>query len=281
MSGGLLDPTAVRALGASIGLRPSKRWGQNFVVDANTVRRLVTLAGVGDGSQVLEVGPGLGSLTLGLLDAGASVTAVEIDPALAGLLPRTVADRMPGAAGRCRVIEGDALALMPDDLPDRPATLVANLPYNVAVPVILTLLERFETLASGLVMVQLEVAQRLVATPGSRVYGAPSAKLAWYADAALAGTVPASVFWPVPNVESGLVRFTRRRPPATTAGRREVFAVVDASFTQRRKMLRSALAGLGGSGVVAALEAAGVAPTARGETLGIAQFAAIAEQMRI
>jgi len=273
---GLLDPSAVRALAASVGLRPSKRWGQNFVVDANTVRRLVSLAGVGPGDAVLEVGPGLGSLTLGLLDAGADVTAVEIDPSLAGLLPQTVAERLPEANPRLHVMARDALRLDRADVPGRPQTLVANLPYNVAVPVLLTLLERFESIAAGLVMVQLEVARRLTAAPGSRVYGAPSAKLAWFAAAEFAGTVPASVFWPVPNVESGLVRFARRRPPAI-APRERVFAVVDAAFAQRRKMLRSALAGLAEAAAVrAALDAAGVDSAARGETLGIEQFAAIA-----
>ena len=273
MSGGLLDPTSVRALATSIGLRPSKHWGQNFVVDANTVRRIVALAGVGPGDAVLEVGPGLGSLTLGLLDTGASVTAVEIDPALATRLSLTVGQRMPEAAGRLHVITGDALKLKPSDCEaQEPTALVANLPYNVAVPVVLTLLQRFESLTSGLVMVQLEVAQRLVATPGSRVYGAPSAKLAWFCDADLAGRVPATVFWPVPNVESGLVRLARHAPPETTATRAQVFAVIDAAFAQRRKMLRSMFG-------VAALEAAGIDPTARGETLSIAQFATIAEHV--
>ena len=269
---GLLGPAAVRELATAVELTPTKRWGQNFVVDANTVRRLVGLAGVKAGDAVLEVGPGLGSLTLGLLEAGAQVTAVEIDPRLARQLPVTVAQRLPEAAGRLDVIEGDALKLK--SLDSRPTKLVANLPYNVAVPVVLTLLERFDALADGLVMVQLEVAQRLTAEPGSKVYGAPSAKLAWFAGAQFAGTVPASVFWPVPNVGSGLVRFARRPAPSSVP-RDLVFAVVDAAFAQRRKMLRSALAPLGVQ-VGDALEAAGVAPTARGETCTIAQFAAIA-----
>jgi len=233
------------------------------------------LAGVAPGDRVLEVGPGLGSLTLGLLDSGAEVVAVEIDGKLAGLLPSTVAERLPEAAGRLTVVEGDALRL--ERLAAAPAKLVANLPYNVAVPVVLTLLERFESLTDGLVMVQLEVARRLTAAPGSKVYGVPSAKLAWFADAEFAGTVPAGVFWPVPNVESGLVRLTRREPPDTTATREQVFAVIDAAFAQRRKMLRSALASLAPAAVVAgALESAGVSQTARGETLTIGQFAAIA-----
>jgi len=272
----LLTPTDVRALAASIDLVPTKRLGQNFVIDANTVRRLVGLAGVGPGCDVLEIGPGLGSLTLGLLAAGARVTAVEIDPALASLLPQTVAQRLPDRAGDLTVICADALKLAPAEV--RPPTrLVANLPYNVAVPVLLHLLGSFETIEDGLVMVQLEVAQRLTAPPGSRVYGAPSAKLAWYAGAQLAGTVAASVFWPVPNVGSGLVRFARRPAPATAATREQVFAVVDAAFAQRRKMLRGALSSLADApSLLAALEAAGVAPTDRGETIGIGQFAAIA-----
>jgi len=271
---GLLGPAAVRELAASVGLTPTKRWGQNFVVDANTVRRLVALAGVVPGDSVLEVGPGLGSLTLGLLEAGAGVVAVEIDAKLARLLPQTVARRLPEAASRLHVVEGDALRL--ESLDGVPTKLVANLPYNVAVPVVLTLCERFEVLTDGLVMVQLEVARRLTAEPGSRVYGVPSAKLAWFADAEFAGTVPAGVFWPVPNVESGLVRFTRHRPPSDVP-RDRVFAVVDAAFAQRRKMLRSALASIASPPAVAsALEAANVAPTARGETCTIGQFAAIA-----
>jgi len=289
MSDGLLTPSAVRELAASIGLTPTKRWGQNFVVDANTVRRLVGLAGVKPGDVVLEVGPGLGSLTLGLLEAGARVVAVEIDPKLAQLLPQTVAQRLPEAADRLDVIEGDALRLSSVILRGESeangvagsAKLVANLPYNVAVPVVLTLLERFDNLTDGLVMVQLEVARRLTAEPGSKVYGAPSAKLAWFADAEFAGTVPASVFWPVPNVESGLVRFTRHAPPFPTP-RQAVFEVVDAAFAQRRKMLRSALATLASPEVVAqALEAAGVPQTARGETCTVEQFAAIAAALNL
>ena len=276
MSGTLLSPADVRALAASIDLRPTKRWGQNFVIDANTVRRLVALAGIGDGDRVLEVGPGLGSLTLGLLDAGASVVAVEIDHALADLLPGTVATRLPGAD--LTVVCADAMTWASSNSGVR--HLVANLPYNVAVPVLLHLLAELPGIEDGLVMVQLEVAQRLSAAPGSRVYGAPSAKLAWYAGARFAGTVPASVFWPVPNVGSGLVRFTRRAAPVGGVSREAVFAVIDAAFAQRRKMLRSALATLGDAQTIAhALEAAGVEPTARGETLSVQQFAAVASAL--
>jgi 16S rRNA (adenine1518-N6/adenine1519-N6)-dimethyltransferase len=273
----LLGPGDVRALAERLGVRPTKTLGQNFVVDAGTVRRIVRTAGVGPGDAVVEVGPGLGSLTLGLLEAGARVVAVEIDPVLAAELPRTVAAHDPAAAGRLTVLTGDALRLTA--LPGDPAWLVANLPYNVAVPVLLTALERFPGLRGGLVMVQAEVADRLVAGPGSRTYGAPSAKLAWYAAASRAGAVGRTVFWPVPNVDSTLVRFVRRDPPRTAAPREEVFRVIDAAFAQRRKTLRAALAGWAGSAAAAerALTAAGVDPAARGETLGIAEFAAVAQ----
>ncbi len=280
MAEGLLDPRTLRALAAELELRPTKQRGQNFVHDANTVRRIVAASGIGGDDVVLEVGPGLGSLTLGLLEVARHVTAIEIEPSLARSLPRTVAERMPAASGRLTVLEADALGVV--SLPDpQPTAVVANLPYNVSVPVLLHLLERFDGWVRGLVMVQLEVADRLVAGPGSKVYGVPSVKMAWYADAVRAGTVPPTVFWPVPNVDSGLVRITRREPPATTASREAVFAVVDAAFAQRRKMLRAALAGLFGSSAAAsaALEAAGVAPQARGETLGVAEFARVAEQL--
>lgn len=273
---GLLGASDVRSIAESWGIRPTKQWGQNFVVDANTVRRIVRLAGVTEGNVVLEVGPGLGSLTLGLLAAGAHVVAVEIDPVLAEALPDTVARLQPEHVDRLDVIAGDALRLT--DLPRPPNALVANLPYNVAVPVVLHLLATFPTLRTGLVMVQQEVADRLVAAPGSRVYGVPSVKLAWFASAERAGVVPASVFWPVPRVESGLVAFTRHEPPSTAASRTEVFAVVDAAFAQRRKTLRAALAGWAGSSTEAerVLLAAGVDPGARGESLDVGAFARIA-----
>jgi len=273
---GLLGAGDVRALAERWGIRPTKQWGQNFVVDANTVRRIVRLAGVREGDTVLEVGPGLGSLTLGLLAAGASVIAVEIDPVLAEALPDTVARLRPDDAGRLEVLAADALRI--SDLSTPPDALVANLPYNVAVPVVLHLLEICPSLERGLVMVQSEVADRLVAPPGSRTYGVPSVKLAWFAHAERAGAVPASVFWPVPRVESGLVAFTRHDPPASTASRKDVFAVIDAAFAQRRKTLRAALAGWAGSAAAAEsiLVAAGVDPGARGESLDIAAFARIA-----
>lgn len=278
MAEGLLDPRTIRELAEEIGLRPTKQRGQNFVHDANTVRRIVAAAGVTADDVVLEIGPGLGSLTLGVLEAGAQVVAIEIEAALAQRLPRTVAERLPDAVERFRVVEADALTVDVLDDP-QPTRVVANLPYNVSVPVLLHVLARFGTLAAGLVMVQAEVADRLVAAPGSRTYGVPSAKLAWYAAARRVGSVPPKVFWPIPNVDSGLVELVRREPPTTTASREEVFAVIDAAFSQRRKMLRSALASRFGSSAAAeeVLSAAGVDPQARGEVLGIAEFARIAE----
>lgn len=280
MAEGLLDPRTIRQLAADLDLRPTKQRGQNFVHDANTVRRIVAASGIGAGDTVLEIGPGLGSLTLGLLEVAAHVTVVEIEDSLAGHLPATVADRMPDASARLSVVNADALQV--DELPGpTPTAVVANLPYNVSVPVLLHLLERFPDWTRGLVMVQLEVADRLTAAPGSRIYGVPSVKMAWYAAATRVGTVPPTVFWPVPNVDSGLVRIERRDPPATTASRRLVFAVIDAAFAQRRKMLRAALAGLFGSSAAAseALVAAGVDPQARGEVLDVVDFARIAEQL--
>ena len=276
MSDGLLGAADIRALAERLGIRPTKQLGQNFVIDANTVRRIVRLADVGPGSVVLEVGPGMGSLTLGLLASGARVIAVEIDPVLAAALPDTVAQHRPPDAEQLSVIEADAMRVT--ELPGVPSALVANLPYNVAVPIVLHLLQAFPSLDRGLVMVQSEVADRLVARPGSRTYGVPSVKLAWFATAERAGSVPPSVFWPAPRVDSGLVAFTRHPPPASTAPRAAVFACVDAAFGQRRKTLRAALAGWAGSPAEAerVLIAAGVDPTARGESLDIAAFARIA-----
>jgi len=280
--GALLGPAEIRDLAGRLGVRPTKTLGQNFVVDGGTVRKIVRAAGVVPGERVVEIGPGLGSLTLGLLDAGASVVAVEIDPVLARALPGTVAAHLPRVAGTdlLTVVTADALDLR--ELPGAaPTALVANLPYNVSVPVLLTFLERFPSLERVLVMVQAEVADRLAAPPGSRTYGVPSAKVAWYASARRTSTVSRSVFWPVPNVDSALVRLDRREPPDTTASRREVFAVVDAAFAQRRKMLRSALGSLAGSAdrAVRAVRAAGVDPQARGERLAIEEFARVAEAL--
>lgn len=272
----LLGPAEIRTLAAQLGVRPTKALGQNFLHDPNTIRRIVRTAELEAGETVLEVGPGLGSLTLGLLAEGHPVLAVEIDPVLAAALPGTVARRRSRAL--LTVITADALRL--PELPAAPTALVANLPYNVAVPVVLHLLAVLPSLRRGLVMVQAEVADRLAAAPGSKIYGVPSVKAAWYARATRAGSVPASVFWPAPNVESGLVRLVRRDPPPTTATREQVFAVVDAAFAQRRKTLRAALAGWAGSPAAAeaALVAAGISPQARGETLTVAEFARLAEQ---
>ena len=274
---GLLGPADVRRLAEEHGVRPTKALGQNFVVDANTVRRIVRAADVTANDVVVEVGPGLGSLTLALLPVARHVVAVEVDATLASALPATVGARLPAYADRLTVVAADALRL--ETVPGEPPTaLVANLPYNVAVPVLLNFLERLPSLQHGLVMVQAEVADRLAAAPGSRVYGVPSAKAAWWADVRRAGAVPRSVFWPVPRVDSALVAWTRRDPPATTADRAEVFAVIDAAFGQRRKTMRAALSGWAGSPAAAEaiLRAAGVDPGARGEALGIRDFAAVA-----
>ena len=273
----LLGAAEIRELAARHGIRPTKQWGQNFVVDGNTVRRIVRVAGVGEDDTVVEVGPGLGSLTLALLPAVGRVVAVEVDPALAAALPATVERHAPSLVDRFEVVLADAMQVT--ELPGPPPTaLVANLPYNVSVPVVLRFLEHFPTLRTILVMVQLEVAERLAAGPGSKTYGVPSVKAAWYADVRLAGTVSRSVFWPVPNVDSGLVMLTRREPPETTASRRDVFACVDAAFAQRRKTLRAALATWAGSPALAeeALVAAGIDPRTRGEQLDVAAFSAIA-----
>jgi len=314
-------PAGVRLLGAGdirdiagrLGVRPTKKLGQNFVIEPGSVRQIAALAKIRPDDVVLEVGPGLGSLTLALVEAAARrgaqpaptrsretarrreappgpsdgsddgpvrLVAVEIDPVLAAELPKTIADRAPGLADGVRVLAADALALSERELGEpRPTVLAANLPYNVAVPVVLNLLAALPSLQRGVVMVQAEVADRMCAGPGSRVYGVPSAKLAWYADARSAGTVPRSVFWPAPNVDSKLVVFTRHDRPATTVSREEVFAVIDAAFSQRRKTLRAALAGWAGSAAEAErlLRAAGVDPGARGETLAVTDFARVAE----
>jgi 16S rRNA (adenine1518-N6/adenine1519-N6)-dimethyltransferase len=274
---GYLGAAQIREIAAGLGMRPTKQWGQNFVVDANTVKRIVRLAGVTASDSVVEVGPGLGSLTLALLPEVGHVTAVEVDPTLAEALPGTVARLAPAYAHRLALVHADAMHVR--ELPDpQPTALVANLPYNVSVPVVLSFLEAFPTLERVLVMVQLEVAERLAASPGSKVYGVPSVKAAWYAAVRLAGTVPRSVFWPVPNVDSGLVFMQRRALPDTAASRSDTFACIDAAFAQRRKTLRAALAGWAGSATRAeeCLRAAGVDPRTRGEQLGITEFAAIA-----
>lgn len=273
---GLLSAADIRALAERLGVRPTKTWGQNFVIDPNTVRKIVRLAGVGPGDHVVEVGPGLGSLTLALLPQVAGVTAIEVDPNLAAQLPATVETFAPADADKLTLVQADALTVT--SLPHEPTALVANLPYNVSVPVVLNFLGFFASLERVLVMVQLEVAQRLAAEPGSKVYGVPSVKAAWYADVRLADRVGRNVFWPAPNVDSGLVAMARREPPTTSASRESVFACIDAAFAQRRKTLRAALAGWAGGAdkAEAALVAAGIDPRTRGERLGIEEFAAIA-----
>ncbi|WP_344950813.1 16S rRNA (adenine(1518)-N(6)/adenine(1519)-N(6))-dimethyltransferase RsmA [Sphaerisporangium flaviroseum] len=275
----LLGPVEIRNLADKLDLRPTKRLGQNFVIDGGTVRRITRVAEISPDDVVIEVGPGLGSLTLALLPEARRVIAVEIDPVLAAQLPLTVADRAPSLADRLTVVQADAMRVRPEELGEAPTALVANLPYNVAVPVVLHLLEVLPSLRKGLVMVQSEVADRMAAGPGSKVYGVPSVKAAWYADVRRAGPVGRTVFWPAPNVDSGLVAMSRRDHPETTATREEVFAVIDAAFAQRRKTLRAALASWAGTAAAAetALRAAGIAPSERGEQLRVEDFARIAE----
>ncbi len=273
----LLGAADVRRLAESCGIRPTKQRGQNFVHDANTVRRIVKASGITADDVVVEIGPGLGSLTLGVLEVAAHVTAVEIDEVLAGQLPQTIAEYAPDQAGSFGLVVADAMKVT--ELPGpEPTALVANLPYNVSVPVLLTFFERFASIRTGLVMVQAEVAHRLAAGPGSKTYGIPSVKAAWYADMKLAGSVGRNVFWPMPNVESSLVSWTRHEPLGDEALRLRTFAVADAAFAQRRKTMRAALSKLAGSGAAAeeALVEAGISPQARGEQLTVEEFARLA-----
>lgn len=276
----LLGAAEIRDLAAELDLRPTKQMGQNFVIDPNTVRRIVRESGIDANDVVIEIGPGLGSLTLALLGVARKVVAVELDPRLADRLPATVAAYAPDQADHLTVVAADAMRI--ESVPGEPPTaLVANLPYNVSVPVLLHLLALLPSLERGLVMVQAEVADRLAAPPGSKIYGIPSVKAAWFADVRRAGTVGRNVFWPAPNVDSGLVAWTRREPPDTTATRDQVFAVVDAAFAQRRKTLRAALRELAGSSEAAtgALEAAAIDPMTRGEAVGVSGFARIAQAL--
>lgn len=275
----LLGAADIRRIAAEEGISPTKKFGQNFVIDPGTVRKIVRDSRVNEHSHVLEVGPGLGSLTLALLEAGVTMTAVEIDPPLAERLPYTVAEFMPDASSRLHVVQADALTVTPAMLPDfakQPFTLVANLPYNVATPIILTLLERFETLESFLVMVQKEVADRLTAVPGNKIYGAPSVKLAWYGVSERAGVIGRNVFWPAPNVDSALVYFKRTRQGGENDEllRKTTFSIIDAAFGQRRKTLNAALRHIVDKQV---FEQTGVDPTRRGETLVIDEFIALAQ----
>jgi 16S rRNA (adenine1518-N6/adenine1519-N6)-dimethyltransferase len=273
----LLGATEIRALAASLDLKPSKSLGQNFVIDANVCRKIVRTAGVTSTDVALEIGPGLGSLTLALMEEAQSVVAVEIDSRLATQLPIT-AKLHSDHPETLTVINQDALSIK--ELAFAPTVLVANLPYNVSVPVFLHLLEVLPTLRTGVVMVQAEVADRLAAKPNTREYGIPSVKAAWWASVTGAGSVSRSIFWPAPNVDSKLVSFTRRETPGDEELRKKVFAIIDLAFAQRRKMLRSALSSMyGGSGAAEkVLSAAGIDPTLRGEALDIAAFCKIAQQ---
>lgn len=284
----LLSAADIRRLADLLDLRPTKTLGQNYVIDPNTIRRIVDAAHLKSTEHVLEIGPGLGSLTLGLMDAAQAVTAIEIDPPVAARLATTIESYRPGSSARLTVIEADAMRLSGHDIgsaaPEAadgpPSAIVANLPYNVAVPVMLHLLAELPSIEHGLVMVQQEVAERLTAQPGNKIYGVPSVKMAWYAEATYAGTIGTKVFWPAPRITSGLVHFTARKPPQTTVSRQQVFEVIDAAFAQRRKTLRAALSQWAGTAVDAEeiLIAANVDPKARGEVLGIEQFTRIAEQ---
>ncbi|MGO2030953.1 16S rRNA (adenine(1518)-N(6)/adenine(1519)-N(6))-dimethyltransferase RsmA [Glutamicibacter sp. BW77] len=272
----LLGATEIRRLAEELGIRPTKTLGQNFVIDGNTIRRIVATANVSPDETVLEVGPGLGSLTLGIMDAAAKVVAVEIDPPLAKRLPQTIAEMRPGREEDLTVILNDAMKI--SELPGNPTALVANLPYNVAVPVVLHLMEHFESIKHGLVMVQDEVADRMCAAPGNKTYGVPSVKGAWYGTMRKAGVIGMNVFWPAPKIHSGLVAFTRDKDRTDAPDRKEVFAIIDAAFAQRRKTLRAALSGWAGSGARAEqiLLAAGIDPKERGEKLDVEGFISIA-----
>jgi len=271
----LLGAAEIREIAERIGVRPTKKLGQNFVVDANTCRKIVKSADVGPDDVALEIGPGLGSLTLAMLETAKSVIAIEIDDRLALELPIT-ADRHGFDSSKLTIITADAMQI--SELPANPTVLVANLPYNVSVPVLLRFLELFPTLRSGVVMVQSEVADRLVAKPDSKTYGSPSIKAAWWADLTSAGTVSRSIFWPVPNVDSSLVRFVRHESSGDEVLRKATFKIIDAAFAQRRKMMRAALSDIcGGSAQASAIiEQSGIDPTIRGEALELADFIKIA-----
>lgn len=271
----LLGAAEIREIAERIGVRPTKKLGQNFVVDANTCRKIVKSADVGPQDIALEIGPGLGSLTLAMLESAKEVIAIEIDDRLAAELPET-AKRHGFDSDKLTIINQDAMGI--STLPVEPTVLVANLPYNVSVPVLLRFLELFPTLRSGVVMVQSEVADRLVAKPNSKTYGSPSVKATWWADLSSAGTVSRSIFWPVPNVDSSLVRFVRHESAGDEALRKVVFKIIDAAFAQRRKMMRAALSDMCGGSAAASsiIEASGIDPTIRGESLDLADFIKIA-----
>jgi len=276
----LLGAQEIRELADMLGIRPTKTLGQNFVIDPNTIRRIIATAKISPDETVVEVGPGLGSLTLGILDAAKDMVAVEIDPPLAEQLPATIAKMRPGSEARIDVVLSDAMKIT--ELPRTPSALVANLPYNVAVPVLLHMFAQFPSIEHALVMVQDEVADRLAAKPGSKIYGVPSVKANWFAEVSKAGVIGTNVFWPAPKIKSGLVAFERRAQLLSDLPRQEIFAIIDAAFAQRRKTLRAALATWAGSGARAGsiLEAAGIDPQLRGEKLDIHDFIKIAEAAR-
>lgn len=276
----LLGAQEIRELADMLGIRPTKTLGQNFVIDPNTIRRIIATAKISPDETVVEVGPGLGSLTLGILDAAKDMVAVEIDPPLAEQLPATIAKMRPGSETRIDVVLSDAMKVT--ELPRTPSALVANLPYNVAVPVLLHMFAQFPSIEHALVMVQDEVADRLAAKPGSKIYGVPSVKANWFAEVSKAGVIGTNVFWPAPKIKSGLVAFERRAQLLSDLPRQEVFDIIDAAFAQRRKTLRAALATWAGSGARAGsiLEAAGIDPQLRGEKLDIHDFIKIAEAAR-
>ncbi len=276
----LLGAQEIRELADMLGIRPTKTLGQNFVIDPNTIRRIIATAKISPDETVVEVGPGLGSLTLGILDAAKDMVAVEIDPPLAEQLPATIAKMRPGSEARIDVVLSDAMKVT--ELPRTPSALVANLPYNVAVPVLLHMFAQFPSIEHALVMVQDEVADRLAAKPGSKIYGVPSVKANWFAEVSKAGVIGTNVFWPAPKIKSGLVAFERRAELLSDLPREEVFAIIDAAFAQRRKTLRAALSTWAGSGARAGsiLEAAGIDPQLRGEKLDIHDFIKIAEAAR-
>ncbi|CAB4727174.1 unannotated protein [freshwater metagenome] len=272
----LLGAAEVRALADQLNLKPTKKLGQNFVVDANTCRKIVKLATVEKSDIALEIGPGLGSLTLALLEEASQVIAIEIDSRLANQLPITAAER-GFDQDKLKVINDDAISVR--ELAFKPTVLVANLPYNVSVPVLLNILEHFPTITRGVVMVQSEVADRLAAVANNKDYGSPTVKANWWANLKIAGNVSRSVFWPIPNVDSSLVRFDRHLPAGSEAERVATFTVVDHAFAKRRKMLRSALSQLFKSNTESALIQAGIDPTSRGEVLTVEQFLKIGKQL--
>lgn len=270
----LLGAAEIRELAAKLDIHPSKGLGQNFVIDGNVCQRIVRQVTITPEDRVLEIGPGLGSLTLAILESGVPVTAIEIDKRLAAELPETVKNHAPNS--NLTVLNEDALEVT--ELPDAPTVLIANLPYNVSVPVLLNLLERFDSLREGVVMVQAEVADRLAAKPGSKVFGVPSLKAAWWADLSLSGNISRNIFWPVPNVDSKLVYFKRHVALGDEVLRKRVFGLIDSAFSQRRKMIRSSMSQVLGHNAEQIIQSAGIDPTLRGEALDISAYCAIAQK---